>query len=83
MVDTSTRIFDPEELKKTNIRQVLDNVTESLQERGYNPVTQLVGYLITNDPAYISNYNNARTLIQTLDRDEILKEVISSYLNNK
>ncbi|HQB33027.1 MAG TPA: IreB family regulatory phosphoprotein, partial [Erysipelotrichaceae bacterium] len=47
---------------------------------GYNSVTQLVGYLTTNDPAYISSYQNARTLIQTVDRDEILKEMVRSYL---
>ena len=51
-------------------------------ERGYNSVTQIVGYLVTNDPAYISSYKNARTLIQTVDRDEILKEIVRSYLAN-
>ena len=57
-------------------------VDDALNERGYNSVTQIVGYLVTNDPAYISSYKNARTLIQTVDRDEILKEIVRSYLAN-
>ena len=75
-----TRLFESEEIKKANIRYIMQSVTAALSERGYNPVTQIVGYLITNDPAYISSYRNARTLIQTVERDEILKEIVRSYL---
>ena len=57
-------------------------VDDVLNERGYNSVTQIFSYLVTNDPAYISSYKNARTLIQTVDRDEILKEIVRSYLAN-
>jgi len=77
---TSTKVFSADEIKQANIRYVIDTVTQILIERGYNPVTQLVGYIITNDPAYISSYKNARTLIQTVERDEIAKEIIRSYL---
>ncbi len=78
--NTSTRVFDTEEFQKENIRLVLRTVYKALTERGYNAQVQIVGYLITNDPAYISNYKGARTLIQTVDRDEILKELVGSYL---
>ncbi len=82
MIDnnTSTRVFDSEVFRQENIRLILKTVHEALKERGYNPVVQLVGYLISNDPAYISSYKGARTLIQTIDRDEIVKELVRSYL---
>ncbi len=78
--DENTRLYETEELKQANIRYILQTVNEALQERGYNPVTQIVGYLLTNDPAYISNHKKARTLIQSVDRDDILKEIVRSYL---
>ena len=77
-----TRIFDSEQVKQQNIKYILKMVDDALNERGYNSVTQIVGYLVTNDPAYISSYKNARTLIQMVDRDEILKEIVRSYLAN-
>ena len=77
-----TRIFDSEQVKQHNIKYILKMVDDALNERGYNSVTQIVGDLVTNDPAYISSYKNARTLIQTVDRDEILKEIVRSYLAN-
>ena len=77
-----TRIFDSEQVKQQNIKYILKMVDDALNERGYNSVTQIGGYLVTNDPAYISSYKNARTLIQTVDRDEILKEIVRSYLAN-
>ena len=77
-----TRIFDSEQVKQQNIKYILKMVDDALNERGYNSVTQIVGYLVTNDPAYISSYKNARTLILTVDRDEILKEIVRSYLAN-
>ena len=77
-----TRTFDSEQVKQQNIKYILKMVDDALNERGYNSVTQIVGYLVTNDPAYISSYKNARTLIQTVDRDEILKEIVRSYLAN-
>ena len=67
----TTLIFNSEQIKQENIRYILKTVNEALNERGYNAVTQIVGYLVTNDPAYISSYKNARTLIQTVDREEL------------
>ena len=81
--NTSTRVFDTDEFQRENIKLIMRTVYNALTERGYNAQVQIVGYLITNDPAYISNYKGARTLIQTVDRDEILKDLVGSYLNKK
>ena len=53
----------------------------ALREKGYNPINQIVGYILSEDPTYITNYNNARTLIRRLDRDELLKVLLKSYLS--
>ena len=53
-----------------------------VQEKGYNPINQIVGYILSEDPTYITNYNNARTLIRKLDRDELLQELVRQYLTN-
>lgn len=70
---------DNEELTK----KILTEVYNALLEKGYNPVNQLVGYLISGDPTYITNYNGARALIRKLERDEILEEVLKVYLDIK
>ena len=65
---------------KDNMRRILRTVFDALQEKGYNPINQIVGYLLTEDPTYITNYNNARSLICKLDRDELLQELVRCYL---
>ena len=65
---------------KENMRRTLRTVFDALQEKGYNPVNQIVGYLLTEDPTYITNYNNARSMICMLDRDELLQELVRCYL---
>ena len=65
------------------VRQTLASVYEALIEKGYNPLNQLVGYILTEDPTYITNYNNARALIRKLDRDELMVELVKSYLELK
>ena len=72
-------VSDKKDITKTILTQVYD----SLKEKGYNPVNQLVGYLISGDPTYITNYNGARALVRKLERDEILEEVLKSYLGIK
>lgn len=62
------------------IKEILTTVYNALLIKGYNPINQLVGYIVTEDPTYITNYNNARTLICQLDRDELLQELVVSYL---
>lgn len=63
-------------------KEVLSTVYEALKEKGYNPHSQLVGYLLSGDPAYITSYRNARNLIRKIERDELLEELIKSYLKN-
>ena len=65
-------------MRKQRIMQVYD----ALKEKGYNPVGQIVGYILTEDPTYITTHNNARTLIRKIDRDELLRALVKSYLNN-
>ena len=66
--------------EKDNMRQNLRTVFDALNEKGYNPINQIVGYLLTEDPTYITNYNNARSLICKIDRDELLQELVRCYL---
>lgn len=68
---------DDEERTKT----ILNTVYNSLVEKGYNPLNQLVGYILSEDPTYITNYNNARALIRKLDREALLKTLIKSFLD--
>lgn len=73
--------FSTEEDKEIKTKQILTAVYGALVEKGYNPLNQLVGYILSEDPTYITNYNNARSLIRRLDRDEILRQLLKSYLN--
>ncbi len=66
--------------KKAEIKEIMTRVYNALKVKGYDPINQLVGYIVTEDPTYITNYNNARTLICMLDRDELLHELVVSYL---
>ena len=79
----NTMQFDFTKNKKDLTKTILTEVYNSLIEKGYNPVNQLVGYLISGDPTYITNYNGARALVRKLERDEILEEVLKSYLDIK
>ena len=77
---TETISFSAEELRRENIREVLKHVEKALNERGYNAINQLAGYLISNDPAYISSHNNARSVIQSIERHEIIEVLVRFYL---
>ena len=78
-----TRRFDLSDMKEWETREILTEVYNSLQQKGYNPINQIVGYILSEDPTYITNFNNARTLIRQLDRDELLQELVRSYLEDK
>ena len=65
---------------KTQIREILSSVYNALLVKGYNPINQLVGYILSEDPTYITTYNGARKLITRVDRDELLQELLISYL---
>lgn len=64
------------------MKSILTSVYNSLNEKGYNPINQIVGYLLSEDPTYITNFNNARSLICKIDRDELLQELVRNYLFN-
>lgn len=76
-----TRKFSVLNDKDVEIRHILITVYNALQEKGYNPINQIVGYILSEDPTYITNHNNARTLIRKLDRDELLQVLLKSYLS--
>jgi uncharacterized protein (UPF0297 family) len=78
-----TRKFSVSIDKDQEIRMILSSVYTSLREKGYNPINQIVGYILSEDPTYITNHNNARTLIRQLDRDELLQVLLKSYLHEK
>ena len=63
------------------MKSVLSQVYEVLTEKGYNPINQIVGYILSEDPTYITTHNNARSLIRRIDRDELLRELVRNYLN--
>lgn len=65
------------------MKQILTEVYRSLTEKGYNPINQIVGYLLSEDPTYITNYKNARALVRRIDRDELLNELVKNYLGVK
>lgn len=75
--------FEASEVNSEIIKEILSQTKESIEERGYNAVNQISGYLISNDPAYISSYKGARTTIQKVERYEIIEELVRSYLNIK
>ncbi len=75
-----TRRFDISRTEEWETRQILSLVYASLQEKGYNPINQIVGYILSEDPTYITNHKNARSLIRKLDRDELLQELVRYYL---
>ena len=77
-----TRRFDISDVDEWETREILTEVYASLQKKGYNPINQIVGYLLSEDPTYITTHNNARSLIRKLDRDELLRALVRSYLNN-
>ena len=83
MTEKNTVKFTVPSDDKENMRQILRNVYEALTEKGYNPINQIVGYLLTEDPTYITNYNNARSMICKIDRDELMQTLVRDYLFEK
>ena len=80
MTEKDTLKFTVPSDDKENMRRILRNVYEALTEKGYNPINQIVGYLLTEDPTYITNYNNARSMICKIDRDELMQVLVREYL---
>ena len=80
MTETDTHKFTVPSDDKENMRRILRSVYEALTEKGYNPINQIVGYLLTEDPTYITNYNSARSMICKIDRDELMQVLVREYL---
>lgn len=82
-LDKTMRFNFPEEPIEHNVNEVLLKVYDALKEKGYNPINQIVGYLLSGDPAYIPRHQDARNLIRKLERDEIIEELVKSYLKQQ
>lgn len=78
-----TMQFRIDNMEKNVTREILNDVYVALKEKGYNPINQIVGYIISGDPTYITSHNAARTKIRKLERDEILEELVAHYLEDK
>ena len=83
MTDSDTLKFTVPNDDKENMRKLLRGVFDALNEKGYNPINQIVGYLLTEDPTYITNYNNARAMSCKIDRDELMQVLVREYLFEK
>lgn len=75
-----TQVFEKQTLEEERIKGILRSVYQSLEEKGYNPIDQIIGYILSGDPTYITSYNNARSIIQDIERDELLGEMLKVYL---
>lgn len=80
MDSNNTITFSMEEVREADMKRILTTVYDALKEKGYNPISQIVGYILSEDPTYITTHNNARSLIRRIDRDELLKAMVRSYL---
>ena len=77
----NTAKFDYDVASLNEAREIISQVYQSLKEKGYNPNNQLIGYILSGDPTYITNHNNARSLIRKIERDELLEEILNVYLD--
>lgn len=80
-MNEQTMTFSVKFEKDDEMQRTLMAVYDALKEKGYNPINQIVGYILSEDPTYITTYNNARSLIRHIDRDELLQALVKSYLN--
>jgi uncharacterized protein (UPF0297 family) len=81
-MDKTMKFNFPDDADNHDVQEVLLTVYSALQEKGYNPINQIVGYLLSGDPAYIPRHNDARSLIRKLERDELIEELVKSYLTH-
>ncbi|OPZ86854.1 MAG: hypothetical protein BWY74_03539 [Firmicutes bacterium ADurb.Bin419] len=80
MANSETMMFNVENEKVNEAREVIFSVYKALKEKGYNPINQIVGYILSGDPTYITNHQDARSIIRRLERDELLEEILRFYL---
>ena len=80
---TNTQFFQVETGPQIQAKDILEIVYNALVEKGYNPVNQIVGYIMSGDPTYISSYNGARSLVMKVERDEIVEELLKAYIRHE
>ena len=83
MLDKNTHLFDKQVENPISVEDILQQVYIALKNKGYNPVNQIVGYIMSGDPTYITSYNNARSLIMKVERDELVEEVLKYFIKGK
>ena len=82
-VSTETQYFNVGWDERDSVNNIIKEVYTALKEKGYNPVNQIVGYIMSGDPTYVTSYNNARSLIMKVERDELVEELLNSYIVNR
>ena len=80
---SNTQYFKVKTDTQVGVKEIISQVYAALSEKGYNPVNQIVGYIMSGDPTYITSFNNARSMIMKVERDELIEEVLTYYINNK
>lgn len=80
---TRTQFIDVKSMKELSVSQIIEHVYGALKQKGYNPVNQIVGYIMSGDPTYITSHNNARSLIMKVDRDELVEELLRYYIDGR
>jgi uncharacterized protein (UPF0297 family) len=83
MANSETMMFKMDKDREEEAREIIFSVYNALVEKGYNPINQIVGYILSGDPTYITSHANARSIIRRLERDELLEEIVRFYLENK
>ena len=81
-MDQHTTVFSPQKEESKRGKEIMEQVVAALEDKGYEPVSQIIGYILSGDPTYITSHNNARALICKVERDELLEEMIKKYLNS-
>ena len=80
-MEQHTTVFSPQKEESKRVKEIMEQVVAALEDKGYEPVSQIIGYILSGDPTYITSQNNARALICKIERDELLEEMIKKYLN--
>lgn len=81
-MEQNTTLFSPQKEESKRVREIMDEVVLALKDKGYEPISQIVGYILSGDPTYITSHNSARALICKIERDELLEEMVKGYINN-
>lgn len=79
---TNTQYFKVEMEQENSVKKIMEEVYDALNEKGYNPVNQIVGYIMSGDPTYITSHRNARSIIMKAERDELVEEMLTAYIKN-